>query len=929
MPCAFLPACALADEFFGYMRGFLGRQDQVIPKSMLTLNKPPSMETPSVTTAQNGSNHNLFAPATTPEKADVAGLEEKWGAIWQQAGTFAFDRTVSKDCIYSIDTPPPTSSGSLHVGHVFSYTHTDVVARFKRMTGHEVYYPMGWDDNGLPTERRVQNYYGVRCDPSLPYIENFVPPYEGGDNKSSKAADQVPIGRRNFIELCERLTTEDEKQFEALWRQLGLSVDWAQTYQTISPAAQAVSQKAFLQNLARGEAYQSMAPTLWDVTFRTAVAQAELEDREMPGAYHRIGFHADPALVAGGKVFIETTRPELLAACVALVAHPDDTRYQHLFGQSVTTPIFGVEVPVVSHHLAQIDKGSGIAMICTFGDVTDVVWWRELDLPNRAIIGWDGRIISEAPEAIVSEAGKAAFAELAGKTTHSAKQRIVELLQESGDMVGEVRTISHPVKFFEKGDKPLEIVSTRQWYVRNGGRDANLRAKLIEQGKKLNFFPDFMRVRYENWVNGLTGDWLISRQRFFGVPIPVWYALDNDANPIFDAPVVPGYEQLPVDPSADVPNGYTAEQRGVAGGFIGEVDIMDTWATSSLTPQLAGGWIADPEKFELVYPYDLRPQGQDIIRTWLFSTLLRSELEHGQLPWKNAAISGWILDPDRKKMSKSKGNVVTPADLLVEHGSDAVRYWAASARLGTDAAFDTGMMKIGRRLAMKILNAAKFVLSFEAPSAESKVTEAIDQAMLLELADAVRTATAAFEAYDHTKALEASEKFFWGFTDNYLELVKERAYGQGGATTEQQASAVLALRQALHTMLRLFAPFLPFATDEVWSWWQNSRQGHTESIHRASWPTAEDLIAGLDASNHGLLELAATALFGIRKAKSDAKVSMKAPVDSAVLQAPAAVLTSLRSLESDLKSVGKIADLTYAEAEEVAFTDVVLGEVIA
>ncbi|MEI6591564.1 MAG: class I tRNA ligase family protein, partial [Actinomycetes bacterium] len=340
----------------------------------------------------------------------------------------------------------------------------------------------------LPTERRVQNYFGVRCDPSLPYVEGFTPPFEGGDGKSTKAADQVPISRKNFIELCEKLTHEDEKQFEALWRHLGLSVDWAQTYQTISKSAQAVSQKAFLNNLARGEAYQSMAPTLWDVTFRTAVAQAELEDREQPGAYHRVGFDGPE-----GKIFIETTRPELLPACVALVAHPDDKRYQGLFGKTVRTPLFDVEVPVVAHRLAQIDKGSGIAMICTFGDVTDVIWWRELDLPNRAIIGWDGRILEERPEVIVSETGIAAFSELAGKTLFSAKQRIVELLQESGDMIGEPKPITHPVKFFEKGDRPLEIVSTRQWYLRNGGRDSDLRDRLIELGKELNFHPDFMR----------------------------------------------------------------------------------------------------------------------------------------------------------------------------------------------------------------------------------------------------------------------------------------------------------------------------------------------------------------------------------------------------------------------------------------------------
>jgi len=855
---------------------------------------------------------NFKATATTPEKVGVEGLEEKWSIRWSDEGTYRFRRDSQAE-IYSIDTPPPTVSGSLHVGHVFSYTHTDVVARYKRMQGKEVYYPMGWDDNGLPTERRVQNYFGVRCDPSLPYVSNFTPPYEGGDNKSSKAADQIPISRRNFIELCEKLTAEDELQFEALWRQLGLSVDWAQTYQTISTSAQKVSQQAFLNNLARGEAYQSMAPTLWDVTFRTAVAQAELEDREQPGAYHRIGFNGP-----NGKVFIETTRPELIPACVALVAHPDDERYQPLFGKTVRTPLFDVEVPVVSHRLAQIDKGSGIAMICTFGDVTDVIWWRELDLPNRAIIGFDGRIQDTAPEGITSEQGLAFFAELAGKTVFSAKTRIVELLQESGDMVGEAKPITHPVKFFEKGDKPLEIVSTRQWYIRNGGRDGALRVRLLELGKELRFHPDFMRVRYENWVNGLTGDWLISRQRFFGVPIPVWYQLDADGNADFEKILVPEASQLPIDPSSDVPAGFTQAQRGKPNGFIGEVDIMDTWATSSLTPQLAGGWLDDPELFAKVFPYDLRPQGQDIIRTWLFSTVLRSQQEEGKLPWSDAAISGWILDPDRKKMSKSKGNVVTPNDLLVEHSSDAVRYWACSARLGTDAAFDTGQMKIGRRLAIKILNAAKFVLSFELPADSAEVKIPVDQSLLLNLAEVVTEASKAFENYDHTKALELTEKFFWNFTDNYLELVKERAYGQGGFSSAEQASAIIALRKALLSLLRLFAPFLPFATDEVWSWWQEG------SIHRSSWPKASELTEGLDSAFLELLPLAEQALFGIRKAKSDAKASMKADVLSATLVIPPAALAQMELLSADLRAAGRIAELSFDSGETLEIRDVLL-----
>jgi valyl-tRNA synthetase len=493
------------------------------------------------------------------------------------------------------------------------------------------------------------------------------------------------------------------------------------------------------------------------------------------------------------------------------------------------------------------------------------------------------------------------------------------MLQETGDMVGEAKPITHPVKFFEKGDKPLEIVSTRQWYIRNGGRDAALRERLLELGKQLKFHPDFMRVRYENWVNGLTGDWLISRQRFFGVPIPVWYALDAKGEPDFDKVLTPSSDQLPVDPSVDTPTGFSPDQRGVPGGFIGEVDIMDTWATSSLTPQLGGGWLDDPELFSKVFPYDLRPQGQDIIRTWLFSTVLRAEQEHGELPWSDAAISGWILDPDRKKMSKSKGNVVTPNDLLVEHSSDAVRYWASSARLGTDAAFDTGMMKIGRRLAIKLLNASKFVLSFELTDSNAKVTNPVDQSLLLNLAVVLDEATNAFENYDHTKALELTEKFFWNFTDNYLELVKERAYGQG-VSTEEQNSAIIALRQALITMLRMFAPFLPFTTDEVWSWWQ---QG--ESIHRNSWPVSHELTEGLDSAHFDLLGLAETALFGIRKAKSDAQASMKAEVSSAVLVAPEASLEKLSLITQDLKAAGRIQSLELSPGDDLAVSQVVLA----
>lgn len=852
-----------------------------------------------------------------PDKPTLEGLEAKWGDAWEARGTHAFDREgATRECVYSIDTPPPTASGSLHVGHVFSYTHTDVVARFQRMSGKRVFYPMGWDDNGLPTERRVQNYYGVRCDPTLPYVENFVPPHDGGDGKSVKAADQQPVSRRNFIELCERLTLEDEQQFEHLWRTLGLSVDWTQTYRTIGDESLRASQLAFIRNVKRGEAYQAQAPTLWDVTFRTAVAQAELEDREQPGAYHTIAFHRTDG---AGEILIDTTRPELLAACVALVAHPDDERYRSLFGTTVRTPLFDVEVPIVAHHLAQPDKGTGVAMICTFGDVTDVVWWRELDLPNRAILGFDGRIISEAPEAITSPSGRELYAATAGKTVFSAKQVIVDALTESGDLRGDIRTITHPVKFFEKGDKPLEIVSTRQWYIVNGARDEALRERLLAHGRELSWHPDFMRVRYENWVEGLSGDWLISRQRFFGVPIPVWYPLDAEGNPEYESPILPDEDQLPVDPSSLAPSGYSEDQRGVPGGFIGEVDVMDTWATSSLTPQLAGGWERDTQLFDLVYPFDLRPQGQDIIRTWLFSTLLRSELESGTLPWRHAGISGWILDPDRKKMSKSKGNVVTPAGLLEQHGSDAVRYWAASAKLGTDAAFNPQnptQIKIGRRLAIKVLNASKFTLGFPATQ-DADVTERLDQSMLASLATVIRDATAAFENYDHARALEITETSFWTFCDDYLELVKDRAHGE---VTAEQASAVAALRTALSVYLRLLAPFIPFATEEAWSWFNEG------SVHTSAWPKESDLSQQIGDATPNTFGVVSAALIGIRGAKTNAKVSQKTVASRVEVTGPDTDLAELEHASRDVQAVGRITDLvlTHGSSDRLSIVSVEL-----
>jgi valyl-tRNA synthetase len=843
---------------------------------------------------------------SVPEKPTLDGLEAKWGEWWETAGTYHFDRSKPRERVYAIDTPPPTVSGSLHVGHVMSFTHTDLIARYKRMAGFDVFYPIGWDDNGLPTERRVQNYFGVRCDPSMPYDAAF-----DVDALERPSDEPVPISRVNFIEMCERLTVEDEKGFEELFRRLGLSVDWRHTYTTIGDVARRASQRGFLRLVRRGLADTAEAPTMWDVDFRTAVAQAEIEDRETDGTYHRVTFEREDG---GGAVEIETSRPELIPACVALVAHPSDGRYAPLVGSRVVTPLFRVPVPVVAHELADPERGTGIVMICTFGDVNDVTWWRELSLPTRVVIRRDGtlapsRFGEPGWESLDADAANAAMAELAGRTVKRARRRITELLAEAGALREEPRPVRHVVKFYEKGERPLEIITSRQWFVQT----LRFRERLLELGRELRWHPAFMGARYASWVEGLNSDWAVSRQRYFGVPIPAWYRVDADGQPDHEDPILPEESALPIDPQGDVPAGYTAAQRGEPGGFVGDPDVMDTWATSSLTPQIAGGWEEDVDLFGRVFPMDHRPQAHEIIRTWLFYTILRSELEHGVLPWSNAVISGFVLDPDRKKMSKSKGNVVTPIEMFERHSADAVRYWAGSARLGIDAAFDEQQMRVGRRLAIKILNASRFVLSFEA--AEGDVTDPLDRSMLASLVSVVEEATRALEGYDHARALEVTERFFWGFTDDYLELVKNRAYGEGPGA----ASAIGALRIVLSVLLRLFAPFLPYVTEEVWSWWR------TGSIHRARWPSADELSAAADADAE-VYEVAAQVLTAVRKEKALAKVSLRAPVERVRVRDSAERIGKLKLAQDDLVQAGNIEDLGLSGDGDVGI-DVVLGPV--
>jgi valyl-tRNA synthetase len=830
--------------------------------------------------------------------------EEKWDRLWSEWGVHRFDE-ASRGEAFVVDTPPPTVSGSLHVGHVFSYTQTDVLARYQRMRGKNVFYPMGWDDNGLPTERRVQNYYHVRCEPHVPFEPGLTLAM------ADEAARKQParrVSRQNFIELCLALTVEDEQAFKALWQRLGLSVDWSLEYSTISAHSRRLAQWSFLDLVRKGQAYQVEAPTLWDVDFRTAVAQAEVEDRPAKGAFHQLRFGVE----GGGSFVIATTRPELLPACVGIATHPEDERYRGLVGRRAITPLLRVPVPVFASELVDREKGTGILMVCTFGDATDVQWWREERLALRQVIGRDGTLVpvefgSEAFPSLEPARANEAYRRLAGLRVKEAQKTIVELLREAGasaagdaapPLVAEPQPLDHSVKFFEKGDRPLEFITTRQWFV----KVLEHKQALVAAGERIAWHPDYMGLRFRNWTENLNLDWCISRQRFFGVPFPLWYPLRKDGTPDFAAPILAEDSRLPVDPVTDVPPGYTESQRGAPGGFAAESDVFDTWFTSSLTPQIATGWWGAPERHGRLFPMDLRPQAHDIIRTWAFYTVVKAWLHEGEIPWRNTAISGWVLDPDRKKMSKSKGNVVTPMHLLEQFGADAVRYWSLAARLGADTAFDEKVFAVGRRLVMKLWNAGKYALAQSAQP--GPVEHPLDVGFLTRLGETAERATALLEEYDYAGALDCVERFFWsGYTDNYLELVKARARSETDAAG--RSSAVGAAQQGLSVLLRLFAPYLPYVTEEVWSWGFAGATGE-RSIHRAPWPRAEGLKAAAGGAEPGrIFDLACGFLDAVRRGKSAAGGTVGRPLAALRVAAPPATLELLRPCLGDLRAAAR------------------------
>jgi valyl-tRNA synthetase len=845
-----------------------------------------------------------------PQKYDHLEVEARWRLRWDDWGIYRWDPSLPRERTFVVDTPPPTVSGSLHVGHVFSYTHEDLLVRYQRMTGKNIAFPMGWDDNGLPTERRVQNLLGIRCNPHLPYDPDWKPTPDGGKRKEIEE-----VSRRNFIEACALVTAEDEKAFENLWRHLGLSLDWSEQYATIDDHCRRISQLSFLDLVAKGEVYNLSSPTMWDIDFKTAVAQAEVEDRPRQGHYYDLRFGVE----GGGELLIATTRPELLGACIAVVAHPDDERYRPLFGKYAITPLYGARVPILAAEHADPEKGTGILMVCTFGDAMDVEWWKSSGLPVKQLIGRDGRILPASCGCAPFESVDAALAqrshdEIAGLTAAKAKSRIAELLAGEGSLpgwqgpalVGEPKPTDQIVKFYEKGDRPLEFVTTRQWFV----RVLEHKEELLAQGDKIQWHPAHMKTRYTHWVEGLNQDWCISRQRYFGVPFPVWYPLDAAGEPDFSRPIYAAAEALPVDPLTDCPPGYDESQRDEPGGFTAEPDVMDTWATSSLTPQIQSHWGLDPERHARLFPMDIRPQAHDIIRTWAFYTIVKAWMHEREIPWYHVVLSGWILDPDRKKMSKSKGNVVTPDDLLVEWSSDAVRYWAARARLGTDTAFDPGVFKVGKRLSTKVFNASRFVLGQlervggAAPPPEH-ITEPLDLALAARLRAVIEQATRAFEAFDYAAALQVSEESFWQFCDHYLELVKLRSYADDD--TPARRSALAALGLGLDTYLRLLAPFLPYVTEEVWSW-SFAGEGRRRSVHTAPWPRPSELDAAAGTPLEGTFEAAVEVMTAVRGAKTLAQKSLRWPVAKLEIAGPEAARAALQPVLDDILRAANVVE---------------------
>jgi valyl-tRNA synthetase len=861
-----------------------------------------------------------------PERYEAKTREKFWQNHWREQGIFSFKNDKPKSETFVIDTPPPTVSGLLHMGHVFSYTQADFVARFQRMSGKDVFYPMGFDDNGLPTERLVEKIIGKKA-----------------------GVYEAENGHGSFVKKCREEVEAAELEFEALFNSIALSVDWNEKYQTISPESQKISQASFVDLYRKGLVEKKFEPVFWDISDRTALAQADLIDKEVEGQMNYILFGIEGS---DEKLEIMTTRPELLPACVAVMVHPDDQRYKHLHGKNAITPLFGVKVKIIADDLVQLDKGTGAVMCCTFGDETDIRWWKKYNLGMRLIIGEDGRTDWQALCQIVKEFPNA-FEEIKnfhgpeekGRTIKQAKEAVAESLKEKNLLLRQ-ESIKRAVKCAERSGVPIEILVVPQWFIKVLDKKELLKAKAAE----CNWFPEYMKVRIDQWIDGLQWDWCISRQRFFGVKFPVWRVRKNN-DPATEEIIVADIDQLPIDPLQTPPKGFENYRPSIVNDGIGkpyyftaikdgqeyaifpETDIMDTWATSSISPQLSSKGISneisfDRARHEKLFPADLRPQAHEIIRTWAFYTIVKAALHQNSIPWKNLMISGWCLAADKTKMSKSKGNVVTPTALIEEKGSDIVRYWASTSHLGADTAYSEEVFKIGQKLVTKLFNAAKFAsMNFEKLHENAAITESSDLWILARLQQVIAKATSEFEQFEYARAREAIEQFFWhDFCDNYLEICKVRSYGldaeklagvelneaQKAEIIAKQQSAILALRICLNTLLKLFAPFIPHICDEIYSTIFAEEFAQNKSINaRGNWPKSDQKFVNENLVEQGkyLLDI----IFEVRKFKSEKNISMKTTVEKVRVSK----IKEIEKFSQDLANVCNAKEIEWLAEEKL------------
>ena len=803
-----------------------------------------------------------------PKKYNALETEKNWQEYWQKENIYGFDDKSDKK-IYSIDTPPPTVSGKIHIGHIFSYSQAEVLARYKRMCGYNVFYPFGFDDNGLPTERFVEKKYGKKAE---------------------------SMSREEFNKLCLDTTHEYEEMFKELFISMGFSADWNHIYSTISDKALKTSQKSFIDLYKKGKVYYSESPALWCTECKTSVAQAEIETKELPSRFNHLRFSVKET---GEEILIATTRPEFLAACVAVFVHPDDEKNQHLVGKTAVVPLFNIEVPIIADEKVELGKGSGIVMCCTFGDVTDIEWWKKYKLPLKKLVSDDGRVADWVDG-------------YSGMKVEDARKQIIADLDAKGLLV-KAEDLVHNVAVHERCGHPMELIVKRQWFI-DIVKD---KQKFLDAGDKINWYPAFMKERYVNWVKNVGWDWCISRQRYFGVPFPVWYCKDCGEIIIADE------EELPVNPLSSMPK-HACPKCGST-DFIPETDVMDTWATSSVTPQINSGWAVGDELFNKITPMTMRPNAHDIIRTWDFYTIIKSIYHFDNIPWENVMISGHVLAGKGEKISKSKSNSsMEPDQLRDRYSADVVRYWAVNGRLGNDIVLAEDEFKNGGKLVTKLFNASKFVLMHLQDYDKNSTVELLpmDKWILTKLNKTTEEFKGYMEKYEIGLGINCVEKFFWDFCDNYIEIVKDRLYKPEVHGEIARLSGQKAAYTALLAILKLFAPYFPHITEEIYQDYFAEKEG-VKSIHITEF---EDLSAYADETLLEKAEAVKEIIAQVRKYKSENNLSLKTEIETLTIKTSKQEIEFAKTVIGDMKTTCNARNIEFVEADETSI-DIVLAEV--